>query len=687
MKTSHVIILIAVACLAACNLPAPTAVLAPANDGPAAGIPQFLTNASDPGDGLPTGPQVGTTMLWVDHSILVYVPGGEFAMGSEAGDIDHPVHTVTLSPFWIYRAEVTNTQYAMCIAAGQCGGLQDPEAAAKLSDPALRDHPVTGVSHAQGEAYCTWVQGDLPTEAQWEKTARGPEANTYPWGEDAPMCDLTNFNECLLETTDIRAHLNGRSHYEALDLAGNVFEWVWDWYSADYYNSSPPVDPPGPTDGVERVVRGGGYQTVETDLYSARRFSLDPAFTRPDLGFRCVVNNPGNFAPYCTASPLFTGGREPGGPGADDPGSACEPPRVNVGGSYCTLNRAFVNIFAEGEVSIADDALACNDAGDGLLTCSGPHNFSGEVQVCGSCDAAAVEGEAPAGLDQVPPGPEGQCPNEAYVYREETGLCEWLGDEGEPFNIRGEVFCQVGSEPDPTGSFCTAPPQPADGAGECPNVGYRYDAATGMCHWGWAGSRPYGICLDPATGLPHDRSRCEPGGDLGGFSYFCPLGMELDASGQFCVQVAQDAPPAECPNGICDVAEDDFACPVGTFLDEGLGVCVPASGMPGGVPGVPGCIPGFVFDPEFACCQAVFDNSSACAAGELVDPMLGCINPPSFNDAPGSSCITVKVGLPNCARDTGDDPGDGNTCAEHSGDYGACIAAGCSYDTLTNTCN
>jgi hypothetical protein len=248
------------------------------------------------------------------------------------------------------------------------------------------------------------------------------------------------------------------------------------------------------------------------------------------------------------------------------------------------------------------------------------------------------------------------------------------------------VFCPVGSEPDPTGSICTAPPQPANGAGECPNWGYHYDPASQLCLWRERESRPIGICLDPDTGFAVDHSHCEPGGDLGGYTYQCPLGMEVDATGAFCVQIADggDEPPAECPNGICDAAEvDDFACPVGTFLDPGIGVCVPASGMPG----APGCIPGFVFDPEFACCQATFDNSSACPPGELADPMLGCINPPSMNDSPGSSCITVKVSLPNCARDTGDTPGGGDNCSQHNGNYGACTAAGCSYDTLTNTCN
>ena len=492
MRNPFWVTLILVVSLSGCNMPgAAVTPVAPAVEGPAAGMPAYFTNASAPAEpAVPSGPQVGSKMVWVDNSILVFVPGGEFIRGTEGGE-DNPIYKVTVSPFWIYRAEVTNTQYAMCIAAGECSALEDPEAAAKLSEPALRDHPVVGVTYSQGEAYCTWIKGDLPTEAQWEKTARGPQANIYPWGDEAPTCDLTNFNNCNLETTNIRQHLTGKSYYEALDLAGNVFEWALDWYGGDYYKTAPPADPPGPPNGVQRVVRGGGYQTVDADLLSARRFSLDPLKTRPDLGFRCVVNDPGSFAPYCQASPLLTGNSFPGGSNPDESQSSCEPPNVYVGGSYCTNNKAYVNVFTEGEATIIGDELSCSPAADGLVTCSGPNFYSGEVQVCGTCDVPPVPQEPAQGQAEIPPGPGDQCPNPGYSFDEASQACIWNGDPNVPHAFGGGVFCPVGSEPDPRGSICTAPPQPADGQGECPSWGYYYDPNSQMCLWRVAGSGPH----------------------------------------------------------------------------------------------------------------------------------------------------------------------------------------------------
>jgi hypothetical protein len=291
-------------------------------------------------------------------------------------------------------------------------------------------------------------------------------------------------------------------------------------------------------------------------------------------------------------------------------------------------------------------------------------------------------------MNEVPPGPDHQCPNDGYNYNEETQTCEWWGEPGEPVSMGDNVFCEVGSEPDPTGSICTAPAQPANGQGECPNQGYFYDPETQMCHWRRAGSRPSGICLDPQQGFPVDHSHCDPGGDIGHYTYLCPVGMEADASGSFCVDIGNDGnqPPAECPNGTCDVVENnDFACPAGTYFDEGIQVCVPA-----GDPGLGlACIPGFTLNEELGCCQITTNTTyPACAPGQLIDPALGCISVPVVNEAPNASCITVSVDLPNCARrGGGDTPGGDNPCSEHNGSYSACVAAGCSYDTLTNTCN
>ena len=126
---------------------------------------------------------------YVDGSILVAVPGGPFTMGH--GGSDNPEHTVTLSDFWIYQAKVTNQQYALCLQAGKCKA-PDPIDDFTFKDATHANDPVVGLNYSQGSDYCSFVHGRLPTEAEWEKTARGPQGNLYPWGSNAPVCDLLN---------------------------------------------------------------------------------------------------------------------------------------------------------------------------------------------------------------------------------------------------------------------------------------------------------------------------------------------------------------------------------------------------------------------------------------------------------------------------------------------------------------
>ena len=258
MKTIHPIILIAVMLsitVAACG--GATEAL-PSQDQEPAAAPQ--SQPADPEPEAPVlqpinlaGPPAGTPMVWVDGSVLVHVPGGEFIMG-DGGD-DNPIHTVGLSSFWIYRTKVTNRMYSICVAAGKCALPLDEEAVKALSDLAKRDFPVVDVDWQQAEVYCKYVEGHLPTEAQWEKTARGPEGNIYPWGDPAPTCDLLNFKDCVGDKSDVFDYPAGKSYYDALDLSGNVFEWIADWYTPQYYSKSPGVDPLGPEIGEVRSVR------------------------------------------------------------------------------------------------------------------------------------------------------------------------------------------------------------------------------------------------------------------------------------------------------------------------------------------------------------------------------------------------------------------------------------------------
>ena len=134
--------------------------------------------------------QAGTVMQWMDGSQLVFVPAGEFVMGADGPD--DPQHPVSLSDYWIHRTEVTNRQYGLCVKVGQCPPPADPQAATDLTDPGLVENPVVGVDWQQAQTYCTWIKGSLPTEAQWEKAARGPEGNKFPWGAAEPTDQLTN---------------------------------------------------------------------------------------------------------------------------------------------------------------------------------------------------------------------------------------------------------------------------------------------------------------------------------------------------------------------------------------------------------------------------------------------------------------------------------------------------------------
>ena len=666
------------------------------------------------------GPAIGTTMLWVDNSILVYVPGGDFIMG--ANDGDNPQHTVTVSPFWIYRSEVNNAQYAACIAAGECSPLQDQEAASKLADPTLRERPVVGVMWEQADAYCKWAQGELPTEAQWEKTARGPQGNIYPWGEGEPSCDLINFNSCLGDTSNIRQYPSGKSYYEVLDLAGNVFEWVRDWYDLNYYPTAPLIDPQGPPNGLERSVRGGSFQSSRDDVLSANRFSLDPIKVRPDLGFRCIVENPAYFPPFCQANPIYTSNAKPVSGGADggSSSSACEPPNVQVGGSYCNEDVPYANIFTDGDLASEQGGnVLCSFEEDGLYTCHGPQSTVTEVEVCGSCDSPDQQDAGQNIADPMQPGPDQTCPNVGYDFNPVTQTCEWAVLAEEPVagcppgyfeehpdrNSCDDVplveYCPSEREFDPTTGRCVVPAQPADGQGVCPNPGYTFNPDTQMCEWNLH-NRPAGLCLD-SEGVQWVPGECEPGGSIDGFSYFCPIGSVPDDSGQFCVQPAggNDDPVQNCPNGLCDPAENELACPVGTYFDLGINLCAPASGNPP----LTSCIPGFNFDAERGCCQSTSTVISlGCPIGQLMDPLLGCIKPPTVNEESGVSCVTVKIDLPKCDNkfedgdpggeeetneDDGEDDGGGtiNVCSQFNGDYKGCRAAGCSYDTATNSCN
>ncbi len=229
---------------------------------------------------------------------MVPVPAGPFLRGDDArnaADADErPRRRVFLSAFHIDRLEVTAGSYAICVAAGRC-----PEAAPS-ADP-RENLPAVGVTWHGAAAYCAFAGKRLPTEAEWEKAARGDTPRTYPWGDDF-ACARGNFGcykgdgRCADQgapghPVPVGSYPAGASPYGALDMAGNVWEWVADRYAPGYYQRAPAQNPQGPKglDGPDRrVLRGGGCCSIFGLPRTADRIALPPDYQDVDIGFRCA---------------------------------------------------------------------------------------------------------------------------------------------------------------------------------------------------------------------------------------------------------------------------------------------------------------------------------------------------------------------------------------------------------------
>jgi len=247
---------------------------------------------------------LGSTMISEkDGMTLVYVPAGEFTMGSNQGDPDEkPVHKVNLEAFWIDQTEVTNKMYSSCVAAGACKEPAHVGSATHsryYGNSEFNKHPVIYVDWNMAKTYCEWTGRDLPTEAQWEKAARGPDGNMYPWGnifngKNVNFCDVNcsfdwaykAYNDDYADVSPVGYYPTGQSVYGALDMAGNVWEWVNDWYD---------VYPGGTTTSSEfgqkyRVLRGGSWFVNMHDVRSSDRYFVDLADSFNYFsGFRCSL--------------------------------------------------------------------------------------------------------------------------------------------------------------------------------------------------------------------------------------------------------------------------------------------------------------------------------------------------------------------------------------------------------------
>ena len=228
--------------------------------------------------------------------VQVYIPSGQFLMGSleteaGAGKEEKPQHPVYLSVYWIDQTEVTNAMYLRCVREGVCRPPKETRSntrPAYFDEPGFGNYPVIYVSWQDADTYCRWAGRRLPSEAEWEKAARGTDGRTYPWGEDPPGPGMANFNNQVGDTRAVGSYPAGASPYGALDMAGNVAEWVADWYDPDYYPVSPASNPTGPESGEFRVLRGGSWFNMARAMRAAFRLSNYPELQSDTLGFRCA---------------------------------------------------------------------------------------------------------------------------------------------------------------------------------------------------------------------------------------------------------------------------------------------------------------------------------------------------------------------------------------------------------------
>jgi formylglycine-generating enzyme required for sulfatase activity len=591
------------------------------------------------------------------EDLLVYVPAGPFYMGSDpeldtlAQEDEQPLHSILLDGYFIYRNEVSNGLYKQCVEDGECTDptMFEDGPSTFYNHPDYQNNPVVGVTWDQASAFCGWADARLPTEAEWEKTSRGEDAELYPWGDDAPSCDLSNMAGCIVppededipETEKIGQFPDGGSIYEANDLSGNVWEWTLDWYDEDYYLNSPRTNPLGPENGELRVVRGGSYEDGPDALRSAERMALDPDEAYNNVGFRCVPIGEDRAVtpPFCqqTYVPFC---RDP----HDDPNDGCEPvdttdvtptPSNNIdfGGFGCP-DAGLITVTLESGTPISDDhtvtvggvVFNCYDSTTypGLVVCQGSPPPAGSITTVTVCpDGNANAGNAVAGLGQ-PQGPQpAQVALVAYrpqnQQQQPAGLQVYEPTQQPQAGLQAYQPTQAA----PAGLEVYEAQQPANLVAyqaaantQCP-TGYLLNPTTGQCELDPNGACPEGWIYNEATG------QCDLGEDG------CPEGTTPGANG--CTPDTGDE------------------CPAGWLYDEGAGTCQPPANNDGGG----SCPAGYFYDQTINCCSPIPSDNVGCDPGFYRSVATNQCEPVDQNGCPDGTVYNRYEG--GCVPDYGQD--------------------------------